>query len=116
MTNWQRTILLNPEWGQAQDGDYPVRDLARLISENLTALAPLGNAEVDDERDELAWRFGDLAKDTVLTDDELTREFDAAMSDLYDWGDTPLDNKLWQGKKVCWIDTISQPCAAAASS
>jgi len=35
---------------------------------------------------------------------ETVEDFDSVLNDLYDWGDTPLDNRFG-GKKLCWIAT-----------
>lgn len=105
MSNWQRTIRLNPEWSQAKDGEITHKQLAAVIAKRLRALTPF-KAELDDlneELDELADEFEWLAERVDTNADDI----DNAMHSLYNWGDQRLDGE-WNGKKVCWIDTNSR--------
>lgn len=104
MAQWQRTLRLQPEWGRAQDGSVPVHELAGVIAARLKSLVPFKDERVEDARQDLIREFEQLSQD----DDTDVEEFDHWMNELYDWGDQSLDGK-WNGKKVCWIDTISQP-------
>jgi len=114
MTDWQRKLLLNPEWDQAQEGEISTQELARSIAAKLRALKPFGDEfeQVDDEAEQIAEEFDDLADDPNATKDN----FNYVMQSLYDWGDQRFDGE-WNGKKACWIDTISigatQPQALA---
>ena len=49
--------------------------------------------------------IGYTLTDVIVIDDEDDEFFDYVMSDLYDWGDTSLDNKFG-GVKMCWINTL----------
>ncbi|TPM59012.1 hypothetical protein FJ959_09065 [Mesorhizobium sp. B2-2-4] len=107
MANWQRTLKLQPEWRMAQEGEITHQALAGVIAARLAALQPFGEGvgrtmmDFDDERQDIADGFEALSED-----DSATREhFDWMMSDLYDWADQSMDSK-WNGKKVCWVDTI----------
>lgn len=102
MAHWQRKIMLNPEWDQAYEGELTIAHLARSVAAKLKSLAPFNIDEFDEERDELVEEFEALAGDAGAT----TPEFDDAMRRLFDWGDRSLDRN-WNGKKVCWIDTMS---------
>lgn len=110
MANWQRKVMLNPEWAQAQDGELPIHKLAGVIASRLKAIFPFADDAVEDQREELVWQFEQIAKDEAATSQEL----DSAMGELFDWADTSLDGK-WNGKRVCWIDTISQPVSDVVS-
>jgi hypothetical protein len=107
MADWQRTLRLNPEWDQCKADEITLQQCAASIAVKLRALAPFSDdplhpLEWDSERDELTERFEGLAGDETATSDE----FNSIMDDLYDWGDTRMEPR-WNGKKVCWIDTMS---------
>lgn len=112
MANWQRTLRLQPEWGQAQDGEITLQQLAKVVAFRLRSLRPFGDdvgrtiLSFDDEREEIADNFEDIAGDDTATTDD----FDDVMCALYDWADQHMDDK-WNGKKVCWIDTTSRPAS-----
>jgi hypothetical protein len=104
MANWQRTLILNPEWDQALSYEITPQALAASIASKLKNLRPFGLEDIEAERVELVEEFEYLS-DSDETD---FQEINDLMSQLYDWGDTPLDGH-WNGKKVCFIDTISLP-------
>lgn len=103
MANWQRHIYLNPEWEQAQEGEISTRELATVVSKRLKALTPFKDEYVEQSRLDLVDEFEAAAEDADLTVDD----FDYLMNELYDWGDIRLDGN-WNGKKVCWIDTMTR--------
>jgi hypothetical protein len=96
MAQWQRKIDLKDVW---DSGD--VHLIAKTLSESLRKLKPLSDEYLDYTRDELAEQFADIAADMSAN----TSDFDAVMTELYDWADTPLDSN-WNGKKVCWVATF----------
>ncbi len=105
MANWTRKLDLKDVWHtDGEDPSHPspaeLAKLAGIIAARLKAIRPYDDADVNEERDMLVERFEELSRSQPDADD-----FDDVMSDLYDWGDLPLDNK-WAGKKVCWISTI----------
>lgn len=104
MTKWQRKLLLNPEWDQAQDKKITAQELAKSVATKLLSLKPFKPEfeRVNDERTELAEEFSDVAADPNATLDD----FNYVMAALYDWGDQTLDGG-WNGRKVCWIDHMS---------
>jgi hypothetical protein len=103
MADWQRKINMNPELTKWQDGEITVQELAVAMARKVRAIADFkDHDDLNDERDELAAEFEGMADDPSLT----TSDFDDVMQRLLDWGDTKLDNK-WNGKKVCWIDSIA---------
>lgn len=111
MANWQRHLRLQPEYGRAQDDELSICELAGVVAKRLRALRPLGDESLDNERDEIAEEFESLAGDPNAS----TNDFDEAMHRLFDWGDTSLDES-WNGKKACWVDTISDPARSAAKA
>ena len=106
MADWQRTLNLLPEWKQTQDGKISPSDMAGVISKRLLDLRPFGGDEfgVDHERVVMAEAFEDLSTDAEVD----TEEFDALMSDLYDWADTRLDDGVgfFGAQKACWVKTF----------
>lgn len=106
MANWQRTVRLNPEWGQAKDSEITPQQLAAAIAKKLRAIRPF-KSELDDLNetlDEIASEFEEMGKDGGTTTDDV----DMLMHDLYDWGDIRLDSD-WNGKRACFIDTMALP-------
>ena len=104
MAQWQRKLLLNPEWDQAQDDLISTQELAKSVATKLRALRPFkaGLDDINDERDEIADNFENLAEDKTATQ----QDFNSIMEDLFNWGDQRLDGE-WNGKKVCWIDHMT---------
>jgi hypothetical protein len=104
MSNWQRHVYLNPEWEKAKDGEISHQELAAALAKKLRALRPF-KSELDDLNDELAElvdEFEALAENSDTGADDI----DSVMHSLYNWGDQRLDGD-WNGKKVCWIDSIT---------
>ena len=104
MANWQRKLLLNPEWDQAQEHGITTQQLAKSIAIKLRALAPFGEEddEINLELEGIVEEFDDLAQDENASQ----RDFNSVMQALFDWGDQRLDDN-WNGKKVCWVDTMT---------
>jgi hypothetical protein len=110
MAQWQRHLRLQPEWSKAQEDEISVQELAGVIAERLLALQPFTGRDewVESERIDLADEFAAISREASIDEEE----FDGWMSQLYNWGDTALDSH-WNGRKVCWIDTMSAPEPAA---
>lgn len=106
MANWQRTIKLNPEWDQCRDDKITRQELAASIARKLAALRPINDDGAEERRLELADTFEDMSRDMDLSE----AEFTGMMGDLYDWGDYSLDSS-WNGRKVCWIDCMTEVAA-----
>lgn len=113
MAQWQRKILLNPEWDQAKDGKISNQLLALSIATKLRALKPFGgeDADLDDSREDIIADFEEMSRDETLT----VSEFDNQMGALFDWGDQTIGGSGWNGKKACWIDTMSAVGASPRS-
>ncbi len=106
MTDWQRTLNLLPEWERAQDNEISPQQMAGVISKRLLDLEPFSGDDfgIDHERVVMAEAFEDLSTGTEAG----AEEFDALMSDLYDWADTRLDDGvgLFGAKMACWVRTF----------
>ena len=103
MADWQRRVRMNPEWDMAKDGHLSAAQLAQAIVRKLRAVhSRMAAGDLADKLADVIAEFEMLEGDEGAGMDDI----DEAMDRLYDWGDTSLDGK-WNGKKVCWIDTIS---------
>lgn len=101
MANWQRKLDLKDVWTSVDDGEKTIQELAGIVAARLKALAPFADEDIEEAKAEIVDNFEDLAEDEE-TD---YPDFNYIMEDLYNWGDTRLDDG-WPGKKVCWIETL----------
>lgn len=102
MALWIQTLNLLPEWEQAKEGDISTCELARVVSERLSALVAYDDPYVEDERENLVDGFLALAEDDTVTEED----FDEVMVDLYDWADISVGGVFPKIRKVCWIKTF----------
>lgn len=102
MAKWQRKIYLQPHWHQASEHEISIQELAGVVAKKLRGIVPFKVEDIESKRLDLVAEFEWLAK----SPDSDREDFDFWMEELYDWGDTRLDNE-WNGKKVCWIDIIT---------
>ena len=101
MSDWQYRIDLTDVWNKWPD-EVSTQELSKIIATRLRELNPVGLSDfLLEEKEMIADEFEILSLDKEAT----VEEFDERMSDLYDWGDTSLDNDLFYGKKICWIAT-----------
>lgn len=80
MANWKHNINLMPEWAGAKAGKVSVPVMAQAVVDRLNSLP---KSLVYDELEYIKGLFQDLAHN-----DSSDNEFDEAMEQLYDWGDT----------------------------
>lgn len=99
MTNWQRTLNIADVWAQAEDREITPKQLAHAIADRLEGLKPLNNLILENEKQDIVEEFRGFVGEETFDD------LDDVMEMLYDWADTPLDNKF-NGKKVCWVKTF----------
>lgn len=100
MAKWQQKLDIKDIWQAADAGDLSRSDLCAEIARRLTAIEPMGDEEIDEEKDDIASDFKALSE-IAPSEDDVNFIYDR----LCDWGDRPLDNE-WNGKKVCWIATF----------
>lgn len=106
MADWQFRLEFGSFWHQ----DFPPAYVANEVVIRLRELLPKIQRRRGEDYQELAEElelniipaFEEVAEDETATSYD---EFNYALSDLYDWGDTPLDNRFG-GKKMCWVDTF----------
>lgn len=104
MAKWLRTLDIKNEWEAATPEEF--KALAKAIAEKLEKLPDFIEEEyfaaalVNEKKAELEADFSWIAKASVADIDD----FNALMEELYDWGDTLVDEK-WPTTKVCWIRT-----------
>lgn len=101
MSIWTRTLDLAHEWEKTKRDEMSPAELAKIIVLKLKMMQPIGNTHIDAVKQEIIDALVTFTKDEGLDNDD----FDAIIRDLYDWADTPLDDR-WNGRKVCWIKTF----------
>lgn len=101
MANWQRELNIKESWLLAKEGTIVIQALAGEIAKKLKTMKPLNNEVIDHERLEIADEFLAISEDSEAD----TEAFDYTMERLYDWADTPLDER-WNGKKACWVKIL----------
>lgn len=111
MTDWQRKIYLQPEWGKAEIDEITHQQLAKSIAAKLRLSRPFRNENIDGERDEIVSDMECIAGNDSATADD----FDEILDRLYDWGDTHISGAFFDAKKVCWIDRFSDPTKVKAA-
>lgn len=108
MSNWQMRIDLSDFWHK-----YPDELTLHDISKKLVAKLKLAHPEVKKRFPRYSKSFITIIKEFELfANGEVTlnsnvEEFNQILDRLYDWADTSLDNEVG-GKKLCWINTVSQ--------
>ena len=101
MSNWQRTLDLSSAWERRDNGTLSLNDLCGIMVKKLKKLRDFKDEDLDSEKEDIIEEFEYLGK----SEDPNVKEFDEILAVLYDWADTPLDDKFG-GKKVCWIKTF----------
>lgn len=101
MSKWQRTLNLQPQWGEAKAGTIGHREMAGVIAARLGEFKDFNIESIDVNKADLVAIFNYISEET----DTDVEEFDDAMSELYDWADTSLDGE-YAGQKVCWVKTV----------
>lgn len=96
MAQWQRKLDISDVMEEVRAAKIDIKTAAALISTRLATLAPFNDEELDRESSDLAMRFLDCEEDS--------EEFDSLLYELYEWADTPLDNRF-NGRKVCWVES-----------
>ncbi len=102
MANWQRKLELQPEWEKVKNDEISIQEMSSVIAKRLKALKPLPWDFAEDKRLELVEEFEWLAESSDVDRDD----FDNWLNDLYDWGDIHIDGGVFNGRKVCWINTF----------
>lgn len=100
MSDWQRKLDFSAYTEKYDEGEISIQEFAKIVSEKLKSLRDFNDFDIDCAKEDLIFEFEDIAEDEYEEYGE--DEFNYALNRLYDWGDTPLDNKFG-GKKVCWI-------------
>jgi hypothetical protein len=103
MADWKRKLNLLPEWDMAKEGKITTAELATSVADKIRNLEPFPeeHRSLNEELELIEFDFREAGKDPDLDVDD----FDSLMDTLYDWADTPLDDK-WNGAKACWIMTF----------
>jgi len=107
MSKWQIKVDLSDFWHKYPD-ELTLQEVAQKLIERLNGIRSKVEKKFPDyldELDEIIDSFKVFAEDDSMNDE--VNEFDWCTSNLYDWGDTSLDGKVFGGRKLCWINTIA---------
>lgn len=99
MTQWNQTLNLMPEWSLAKNGTITVQQMAGVVAQRRRKLDFTDDHNY--ERDDIAEVFEDISADEEAT----TLDFDLALNELYDFGDTRVSGAFFDAVKLCWIKT-----------
>jgi hypothetical protein len=111
MADWRFKIDVADLFQRTKAGDATLQELSAEIARQLDGISKVAEmqADVDDlEIDDLASDFRDLAGDPKATADD----FDSALTNLFDWGDTLLEPG-WPTKRMCWVNVAFRKQEAA---
>lgn len=106
MANWQRTLDISDNWDKLENGLMSIHDISKEISKKLSELAPFNIPSIDNDKNGLIEMFNDLSESEDHIE-YLTEDFDRAMTQLYDWGDIELGNRIAFRKRVCFIKVLN---------
>lgn len=98
MSDWQRKLDFSAYTEKYNKGELSIQEFAKIVVEKLKSLRKFNDFGIDCAKDDLIFDFEGIAEDEAYGEDD----FNYVINRLYDWGDTPLDDKFG-GKKVCWI-------------
>ncbi len=93
MANWQNTIDIS---GILHNDDTTINDKGKELAKRIQEFGHF--EKYRDPLNDIAMQFEEV---------ESVEEFDYLLDELYDWGDTPLDDN-WNGRKMCWINTFAK--------
>lgn len=96
MSQWMNRLDLKDLWKKHRNDEITIEEIGKEIAKRIRKLKCYKTQE--ETLEEIALNFENISDNDV-------EEFDGILSDLYDWADTPLDNKFG-GKKMCWIATV----------
>jgi hypothetical protein len=102
MANWQYKINFRDESTGYEDGSVSIQGLAECVNKKILSIKDSVSVRFPDEVEDLL-QVAELFSDISMDPDSTVEDFDNALEQLYDWGDTSLDNK-WNGRKLCWIE------------
>ena len=104
MSDWQRKVDFSAYTEKYNEGELSIQEFAKIVAEKLKTLRKFEDEYINNQLEEIIWSFEDLADDEECMGEAST--FNYLLEDLYNWGDTPSDDKFG-GKKVCWIQMRS---------
>lgn len=100
MSDWQRKLDFSAYTEKYDEGELSIQEFAKIVAKKLKSLRDFDDYDIDCTKEDLIFEFEDIAEDGDEAYGEA--DFNCVLNRLYDWGDTPLDDKFG-GKKVCWI-------------
>lgn len=100
MSDWQHKLNIKAIWEQASARTITPQQMSEGIAKAIKKLSCFAR---DEELQQVHEAFVDWATNPATT----WEDTDSAMAELYDWGDTVVDESVWPHKKKCWIVTMS---------
>ena len=92
MVNWQRKVDFSTYTEKHEEGELSIQEFAKIVAEKLKTLRKFENEYINNQLKEIICSFENLADDEECMGEEST--FNYLLEDLYNWGDTPLDDKF----------------------
>jgi len=100
MANWQHHLKLK-DISEAWDRkEIDAKKAGKMTAERIKHLAEHLIPEYASYKEE----FLEIAEQFEDAEDQ--NEYNYCLEQLYDLGDTRLDDDLWAGKKLCWIGFV----------
>lgn len=105
MPDWNRQLDITDIAKAYRADEIGVKELCAKVGKRVLAIRDFGgeHEDLDDERREIGEEFEYIGtqEDTEIDD------FDAVLSNLYDWADTPLGPPAGsRTPKACWVKPI----------
>jgi len=101
MANWQMVIDF-ADIRHGYDKGVSIQDVAKQSAEALKKYVPEAKRINREMGKELENEIIPLFEQVAENDQTDIEDYDDALSELYDWADTALDNN-WNGKKMAWV-------------
>lgn len=92
MAKWKYTFNFVPIKRQHDNGNITLQELGNKISETIKAKV---------SEDDMYFYLDDALLRMEIV--ETVEDFDDALNDIYDWGDTTLNASTWPHEKMAWI-------------
>ena len=110
MSKWQYKLDLKESREQYEKDD----NLFALCAAHVVKIKELIELVRKDHRKTIREMADSLENDVLPYFEEIAEnpdseydveDYDSALTNLYDWADTPLDRN-WAGMKMCWVETF----------
>ena len=101
MADWKLRLRVGRARRDYEDGGITLKELCDIYARQLEKKAPfirdrMNEPDLADEAEDIAHDFKAMV--------ETVEEFDDALTRLYDWADTTLNDETWPHEKLCWVE------------